>query len=113
MLLSILGRCTQQRAVCTGQGARLCKMHISAQAPEPYIKGEIIRRKMNNGVRKYDPSTDLRAFFEENGIKVVKIGSPDIDGLMRGKRVMAEYFIQAVASSGSNLCNILFGWDIH
>lgn len=67
---------------------------------------------MNNGVRTFDPSSDLGTFIEENGIKVIKMGAPDMDGVWRGKRVMARYFVEAVANSGSNICDILFGWDI-
>lgn len=67
---------------------------------------------MNKGVRGYDPATDLETFFTENGIKVVKVGAPDIDGLWRGKRIMAQYFVEAVAAAGTNICDIIFGWDI-
>lgn len=67
---------------------------------------------MNSGVRGLDPSTDLKSFIEDNNIKVVKIGAPDIDGLWRGKRITAEYFASAVGNTGTNVCNILFGWDL-
>ncbi|GAB2572098.1 glutamine synthetase family protein [Leucobacter ruminantium] len=67
---------------------------------------------MNNGVRGYDPKTDLQSFIDENEIKVVKIGAPDIDGVWRGKRIQAQYFVESVANAGSNICNILFGWDL-
>lgn len=67
---------------------------------------------MNNGVRGFDPNTDLKSFFEENDVKVVKLGAPDIDGVWRGKRIVARYFAETVAASGTNICNILFGWDI-
>lgn len=67
---------------------------------------------MDNDVRKYDPSTDLATFFEVNQIKVVKLGAPDIDGLWRGKRIMAKYFIEAVAAAGTNICDVIFGWDV-
>lgn len=67
---------------------------------------------MNNEVRIYDRSSDVATFFKENNVKVVKMGSPDTDGLWRGKRIMADYFLKSVAASGSNICNILFGWDL-
>jgi glutamine synthetase len=34
---------------------------------------------MNNGVRGYDPTTDLQTWFDENNIKVVKFGAPDME----------------------------------
>lgn len=67
---------------------------------------------MNNDVRKYDPTTDLGKFIEDNNIKVIKLGAPDIDGLWRGKRIMAKYFVEAVAQSGTNICDVIFGWDV-
>ena len=36
----------------------------------------------------------------------------DIDGLWRGKRIAAPYFLESVARKGTNICNILFGWDM-
>lgn len=55
---------------------------------------------------------DLPGFVEEHGIKNFKIGAVDIDGLWRGKRVAAPYFLESVADKGTNICNILFGWDL-
>lgn len=61
-------------------------------------------------------STDERAateaFFAEHDIRTVRIGGTDIDGLLRGKRVPANYFLESVWRKGSNICDILFGWDI-
>ncbi len=67
---------------------------------------------MNNGVRGYDPSTDLKTYFVENGIKVVKVGAPDMEGIWRGKRIMAEFFLKTVATEGSHFSDLLFGWDV-
>lgn len=67
---------------------------------------------MNNGVRGFDPQSDLQSFLDENSIEVVKVGAPDIDGIWRGKRIMAKYFAESVAAAGTNICNILFGWDL-
>ncbi|MDJ1370042.1 glutamine synthetase [Gulosibacter molinativorax] len=40
------------------------------------------------------------------------MGAVDTDGLWRGKRVAVRYFADAVHAAGSNICDILFGWDI-
>jgi glutamine synthetase len=37
---------------------------------------------------------------------------PDIDGLIRGKFVPAEFFLESIARRGSTVPNIVFGWDI-
>ena len=55
---------------------------------------------------------ELESFVAEHDITTFKIGAVDIDGLWRGKRIAAPYFIEGVSTKGSNICNILFGWDI-
>ncbi len=55
---------------------------------------------------------DLKAFVDEQGIRTFKVGAVDIDGLWRGKRIAAPYFLESVAEKGTNICNILFGWDM-
>ena len=67
---------------------------------------------MNNGVRGYDPATDLKTYFVENEIRVVKVGAPDMEGIWRGKRIMAEFFLKTVATQGSHFSDLLFGWDV-
>lgn len=56
---------------------------------------------------------DLEAvsrIIEERGIKTVKIGGADLDGVYRGKRVSAEHFL--ASSDGFPQCDVIFGWDI-
>lgn len=67
---------------------------------------------MNNEVLIEDPERYVEEFVAEHGIKVIKIGAPDIDGLWRGKRLSAQYFLESAFEAGTNICNILFGWDI-
>lgn len=55
---------------------------------------------------------ELKEFVSAHGIKTFKIGAVDIDGLWRGKRIAAPYFLESVATKGTNICNILFGWDV-
>lgn len=59
-----------------------------------------------------DPKRYIEAFIAEHEIKVFKIGAVDIDGLWRGKRLSAQYFSESAYSAGTNICNILFGWDL-
>lgn len=54
----------------------------------------------------------VKNFIRNNHIDVVKMGSVDLDGVWRGKRVSADYFLSAAHKAGSNICNILFGWDL-
>lgn len=55
---------------------------------------------------------ELQRFVHEHGIKTFKVGSVDLDGLWRGKRIAAPYFVESVAAKGTNICNILLGWDM-
>lgn len=55
---------------------------------------------------------ELDRFVEEHQIDTFKIGAVDLDGLWRGKRIPSKYFLESVASKGTNICNILFGWDL-
>lgn len=55
---------------------------------------------------------DVRALFDRHQIRTVQFGMPDIDGLIRGKFVPAEFFLESIARRGSTVPNIVFGWDI-
>lgn len=67
---------------------------------------------MNNVVQIDDPKSYVESYIKQHAIKVIKIGAVDIDGLWRGKRLSAQYFAESAFSAGSNICNILFGWDV-
>jgi glutamine synthetase len=54
----------------------------------------------------------VRKYFEANQIKAVQFGMPDIDGLIRGKTVPAEFFLDSIVPRGSTIPNIIYGWDI-
>jgi glutamine synthetase len=54
---------------------------------------------------------ELRAAFERLGIRRVKVGGFDVDGVLRGKYVMPEKFWSA-AEGGFGFCDVIFGWDI-
>ena len=50
--------------------------------------------------------------FKEKGIRKVKLGAFDIDGIFRGKYVSPEKFA-SVVESGMSFCDVLFGWDVN
>lgn len=54
---------------------------------------------------------DIERLIQEHAIDTVKIGAVDIDGIWRGKRLPAEYFLRDVWRHGTHICTILFGWD--
>src|SRR5690242_2196241 len=52
----------------------------------------------------------LKERFDEVGIKHVKLGIFDIDGVLRAKYVSPEKFLSA-ADGGMGFCDVIFGWD--
>ncbi|HBP21038.1 MAG TPA: glutamine synthetase family protein [Polyangiaceae bacterium LLY-WYZ-15_(1-7)] len=54
---------------------------------------------------------ELRARFEERGIRKVKVGGFDVDGVLRGKLISLAKFWSAV-EKGFGFCDVIFGWDI-
>ncbi|MFO0678162.1 MAG: glutamine synthetase family protein [Polyangiaceae bacterium] len=54
---------------------------------------------------------ELRARFDELGIRHVKVGGFDIDGVLRGKYMAKEKFWGAL-DEGFGFCDVIFGWDI-
>ncbi|WP_224244304.1 glutamine synthetase family protein [Hyalangium gracile] len=53
----------------------------------------------------------LRKWFEEKGVRKVKVGAVDIDGVWRGKYISTEKFFSA-AKGGLGFCDVVFGWDL-
>ncbi|HEX8537075.1 MAG TPA: glutamine synthetase, partial [Cystobacter sp.] len=53
----------------------------------------------------------LQKWFEEKGVRQVKLGAVDLDGVWRGKYVSVEKFFSA-CKSGMGFCDVVFGWDI-
>lgn len=54
---------------------------------------------------------ELRRSFEERGIRKVKVGGFDVDGLLRGKYISLEKFWSSL-EKGFGFCDVIFGWDI-
>ncbi len=55
---------------------------------------------------------EVRRLIAEHGIETVKIGTPDMDGVYRGKRVSVKQFLAGFDGSGFAQCDVIFGWDI-
>jgi glutamine synthetase len=54
---------------------------------------------------------ELRRAFEDRGIRKVKVGGFDIDGVLRGKYISPAKFWSAL-EKGFGFCDVIFGWDI-
>lgn len=55
--------------------------------------------------------TEIKRLIDDGKIEYVKIGTPDIEGVYRGKRVAARHFLNAL-EDGFAQCDVIFGWDI-
>ncbi len=56
--------------------------------------------------------SDIERLIADHGIETVKIGTPDMDGVYRGKRVSAKQFVDGCEGDGFAQCDVVFGWDI-
>jgi len=56
-------------------------------------------------------TTDLLESLAQRGLRKVKVGGFDIDGLLRGKFMHADKLPSALAK-GFGFCDVIFGWDI-
>lgn len=54
---------------------------------------------------------EIERRIEDGNIEYVKIGTPDIEGVYRGKRVSAQHFLNSL-EEGFPQCDVIFGWDI-
>jgi glutamine synthetase len=53
----------------------------------------------------------IRKEFEERGIKRVKVGGFDVDGLLRGKYISLDKLWGSL-DKGFGFCDVIFGWDV-
>ena len=54
---------------------------------------------------------EVKQLIDSGTVEYVKIGSPDIEGVYRGKRVAAQHFLHSL-EEGFAQCDELIGWDI-
>ncbi len=54
---------------------------------------------------------DARTIVEHRGLKHVKVGVFDIDGILRGKYMSREKFFSAL-DKGFGFCDVVLGWDV-
>jgi glutamine synthetase len=55
---------------------------------------------------------EIERLVAEHGVETVRIGTPDMDGVYRGKRVSAKQFLAGCEGRGFPQCDVIFGWDI-
>lgn len=55
---------------------------------------------------------EVERLLFDHQVETVKIGTPDMDGVFRGKRVSAKQFLAGCEGAGFAQCDVIFGWDI-
>jgi glutamine synthetase len=55
-------------------------------------------------------AAQARAIVEERGLKHVKVGVFDNDGILRGKYIDRDKFLAAL-DKGFGFCDVVLGWD--
>src|SRR4051794_40500947 len=53
---------------------------------------------------------EIATFFQQHGIRKVKLAGADLDGILRGKYVSLDKFASA-ARHGFGFCDVVFAWD--
>jgi glutamine synthetase len=87
--------------------AKVISHPIMARRARAKEKGETLRP-----VSREPSGVDfLRKWFEEKGVRKVKVGAVDIDGVWRGKYISTDKFFSA-AKGGLGFCDVVFGWDL-
>ncbi len=54
---------------------------------------------------------EIRSELERRGIRRVKVGGFDVDGVLRGKYVHVDKFWSSL-ENGFGFCDVVFGWDV-
>lgn len=73
--------------------------------PTPAPSGRVARTSSAGGA-----VARLQRELESKGIRQVKIGGFDVDGVFRGKYISLEKFFSA-CRGGAAICDVIFGWD--
>ena len=60
--------------------------------------------------RRIGTAAEARALVEARGLSHVKIGVVDLDGIIRGKYLARDKFLNAL-ETGFKFCDVIFGWD--
>jgi glutamine synthetase len=54
---------------------------------------------------------EVKRIIEEGNVEYIKVGVPDIEGVFRGKRVTAPFFLSSL-EDGFAQSDVILGWDI-
>src|ERR687890_1058991 len=60
--------------------------------------------------RQVKTAADARRILQERGLRHVKVGVHDIDGILRGKYLHIDKFSGAL-DGGMGFCDVVLGWD--
>lgn len=72
-------------------------------------KRKTTRRRQETKNTKMEQK-QIHAELEKRGIKHIKVGLFDVDGVLRGKYINLEKF-QSAVEGGMGFCDVVFGWD--
>ena len=55
---------------------------------------------------------EIARIIEQRQVETVRVGTPDLDGVFRGKRLSATQFLAGCEGDGFAQCDVIYGWDI-
>ena len=59
---------------------------------------------------RFKTAEDTHRYVSESGVRKVKLGVADVDGILRGKYVSREKFL-GILEKGFSFCDVIVGWD--
>src|SRR2546430_3744297 len=83
---------------------------LTAVPPRSTVEERLVEKAAPMEKTRANQIEGLREQFRKRGIRKVKLGGFDVDGLLRGKYVSLDKF-WGVADAGLGFCDVIFGWD--
>ena len=59
---------------------------------------------------RFKSAEDTHRYISESGVRQVKLGVADVDGILRGKYVSRDKFL-GILEKGFGFCDVIVGWD--
>ena len=59
---------------------------------------------------RFKTAEDTHRYISESGVRQVKLGVADVDGILRGKYVSRDKFL-GILEKGFGFCDVIVGWD--
>ena len=59
---------------------------------------------------RFKTAEEAHRYVSDSGVRQVKLGVTDVDGILRGKYVSRDKFL-GILEKGFGFCDVIMGWD--